>query len=282
MGESSAPQKAATTHCRSGSCPSSGGAEGTAVGGRRGRGARRKCSRSEAAVPKPACQATSSTGSSVSSSRRRASVHAPGEQPLQRRRAGLLAEAAGEGAGADAGVAGHRGDVERLGEALGRPAAGCSRNDPAGGCSRRPLDELRLAAVAVGRGDHVAGGAVADGCAAVGADDVQAEVDAGAEAGGGHHRRPRRRRARPRRPRPLGKRRQLRRGGPVGRGPRPSSRPAWARAKAPVQTESTRAPRWAAARRASSGLGRGRALEEREVAGDDDCVGARAHRGLEP
>src|SRR6476659_1175475 len=47
-----------------------------------------------------------------------------GEQPLQRRGAGLLAEAPGEGARADGGVAGHRGDVERLGEALERPAPG--------------------------------------------------------------------------------------------------------------------------------------------------------------
>ncbi len=115
------------------------------------------------------------------------------------------------------------------------------------------------------------------------ADDVQAEVDAGAEARPRSSPRLRRRRA------PSGST------STAGSAPRsssaqpqwvvarrPSSRPAWASAKAPVQTEITRAPRSAAAAQRLERL-LGRRLEDAEVGGDDDGVGAaQGARGRPP
>ena len=104
-----------------------------------------------------------------------------GEQPGQGRGAGLGAEAAGEGARRVAGVAGHVIDRERPVQVLEHPGA---RGGEAGRRVRdRALDELRLAAGAVRGDDDAAGDAVGLRRAEVGADDVQAEVDARGDAG---------------------------------------------------------------------------------------------------
>ena len=89
------------------------------------------------------------------------------------------------------------------------------------------------------RGNHVAGDPLADGGAAVFADHVQAEVDAGAQPGRRHHlsfvdvERGRVHLDPGKRLASSSAKAQW----VVAR--RPSSRPAWASAKAPVQTEST-------------------------------------------
>ena len=113
--------------------------------------ARRKCSRSEGAEPKPARAATCSTGRSVCSSRRRASStrwacsQRSGVVPVSatKRRAkvrGLTAARA-------ASVATSSGSA-RWSSAQAR--TGSSEPAPSRG-RQRPLDELRLAAVAVRR-----------------------------------------------------------------------------------------------------------------------------------
>src|SRR5580692_3482656 len=90
-----------------------------------------------------------------------------GEQPLERRRPGLGPEAAGEGARTDVGVAGHFLDAEWLGEAIAGPRAGrleragIGLTGPADGLGR--AEELRLAAVAMRRRDHVPGDRVGAG-----------------------------------------------------------------------------------------------------------------------
>jgi hypothetical protein len=106
------------------------------------------------------------------------------DQPGARRLAGLLAEAAGEGAQAHAGVTSQRWDVRR--QVLDRPGAR-SRGGLADGRRHVTLDVLCLAAVAPGRYDAVSGDRVGDLAAVVATEQVQAEVDAGAEAGAGEH-----------------------------------------------------------------------------------------------
>jgi putative intracellular protease/amidase len=105
-----------------------------------------------------------------------------------RRGAGFVAEAAGEGAGGDQGVPGERRHVERLVQSLQRPGSGGGEVGAApGGRWHGEVDELGLAAVAVGR-DHRAprerGGHL---CAVVTADDVEAEVKARRDARAGQH-----------------------------------------------------------------------------------------------
>ena len=115
-----------------------------------------------------------------------------------------------------------------------------------------PLDELSLTAVAVGRRHHAARGDRADRGAEVPADDVQGEVDPGAQPGRGHHL-PFVDEERRRVDLDLWESRRQLAGPPQWVVARlPSSRPAWASAKAPVQTEITRAPACAASRSASS------------------------------
>ena len=142
-------------------------------------------------MPKPARQATASIGSSVSSSRRRASCtrwessHCSGVVPVSSRKRRAKVR------GLTLAWRCHRGDVEGLARAaraaqlpglLQRADHAAVRDD------RGTFDELRLAALAVGRGDHVAGDPLPHRGAAVLADHVQAEVDAGAEPSRGHHR----------------------------------------------------------------------------------------------
>ena len=81
-------------------------------------------------------------------------------------------------------VPGQRGDVGR--EVLQRPGAGRG-GGLADGRGHVTLDVLRLPAVAPGRYDAVPGHRVGDLAAVVAAEQVQAEVDAGAEAGAGEH-----------------------------------------------------------------------------------------------
>ena len=96
--------------------------------------------------------------------------HALRVQPLQRRGPGLGHEPAGEGARADRRARRQRGDVERLGQVVERP--GADRLERAVVVARRqgPLDELRLAAVAVRGRDHRPRDRGADPLAVVGAD----------------------------------------------------------------------------------------------------------------
>ena len=80
--------------------------------------------------------------------------HPLGVQPLERGGPGLGDEAAGERPRADRGAVGERGDVERLVEVVERPAPDLlERAAPVAG-GQRALDELRLAALAMRRGDH--------------------------------------------------------------------------------------------------------------------------------
>ena len=106
--------------------------------------------------------------------------HALVVQPLERRGPGLGDEAAGEGARADRGAGGERGDVERLGQVLERPGAHRLERAVVVRRRQRPLDELGLAAVAVRGGDHHPGDPGSDPLAVIGADQVKAEVDPGA------------------------------------------------------------------------------------------------------
>ena len=131
--------------------------------------ARRKWSRSEAAVPKPQRQATSSTGRSDSSSSRRASStrwassHCSGVVPVSSRKRRAKVR------GLTAGVAGHRGDVEGLAEALERPAPGRLQR-AAGAAAARRLKNWAWPPSRWGARDHVAGDPLAGGGAEVVAD----------------------------------------------------------------------------------------------------------------
>ena len=158
-------------------------------GGRRA-GPRRP-RRAGAGAARPPCRsrtrrATSSTGRSVVSSSSRACStrcrvsHAPGREP------GLLAEPPGERAHAHPRLAGHRGQVDRLAEPAQRPLPG-RPGRRAGRRRQRGHDELGLPTVAPRRHDAAAGGVVGHLAAVVAAHDVQAQVDAGPDAGRGEH-----------------------------------------------------------------------------------------------
>src|SRR5689334_6387910 len=165
--------------------PSAYGLEGPAVGGRGGRGHAAEVVAQRgggAEADPPGDRLDRQVGLLEQAPRLQ---HPLREQPLQRRRPGFLAETAGEGPRADTGVARHRRHLQRLVEAFAGPAAG--RLQRAGAGRRLGLEELRLPTFTVGRRDHVPGHPLARGDAEVAADDVQAEVDAGAEAGRGEH-----------------------------------------------------------------------------------------------
>ena len=149
--------------------------------------ARRKCSRSEGAEPKPALRATCSTERSVCSSRRLASStrwacsHLSGVVPvsatnLRAKVRGLTAARARE-----------RGYVERLGEVVERP--GAHRLERAVAVARRQGRSMncdwppsRCGAATIARATRGA-----DPLAVVGADQVQAEVDPRREPGRREH-----------------------------------------------------------------------------------------------
>ena len=140
-----------------------------------------------AGVENPQRAATVSTGSSPGLE------HPPGQQhplvgePQVRRGAGLVAEPARERAGTHRRAGRERLDgvvlVERLEQLLEqrRERLGGPRTD-------RHVDVLSLAAVAVRGHHHAAGRAPGQLLAMVGADQVQAQVEARGSAGGGEHR----------------------------------------------------------------------------------------------
>ena len=131
-------------------------------------------------------RATSSTGRSVVSSSNRACStrcrvsHAPGVSPVSSRNRRVNVRTLIRA------CAGHRGQVDRLAEPALRPLPGRSGRGP-GRRRQRGHDELRLAAVAPRRHDAAAGRVVGHLAAVVAAHDVQAQVDAGPDAGRGEH-----------------------------------------------------------------------------------------------
>ncbi|GAA3802601.1 hypothetical protein GCM10022403_040860 [Streptomyces coacervatus] len=111
-------------------------------------------------------------------------LHALLGEPLAGADADLLAEAAGEGADGHGLLCGHVAQLDRLVQ----PAQGPGARSPRGrqlGLGHRALDVLRLTAVAVRWYDGAAGDVVGDGRAVVAAHHVQAQVDAGGDAGRG-------------------------------------------------------------------------------------------------
>ncbi|GAA2482399.1 hypothetical protein GCM10010276_19490 [Streptomyces longisporus] len=111
-------------------------------------------------------------------------LHALLGEPLAWADAGLFAEAAGEGADRHGLLRGHVPELDRLVQAAQGPGAGGRRGRRLG-LGDRALDVLRLAAVAVRGYDRAAGDLVGDGGAVVAAHHVQAQVDAGGDAGRG-------------------------------------------------------------------------------------------------
>jgi hypothetical protein len=105
-------------------------------------------------------------------------------QPLHRRRARRRPEPPGEGPRADVRLAGHLLDRDGLVEVLDGPVEGAADRVVLRGDGQRGVDELGLAAVALGRHDHPAGEGVGHLGAVVDADQVQAQVDARRGAGG--------------------------------------------------------------------------------------------------
>ncbi len=98
--------------------------------------------------------------------------------------AGLVAEAAGEGAGGHQGAARERVDAVLLGDVLEDP--GEQRPEGVGvAVGDGPRDVLRLAAVAVRRYDGAPGDHARHGCAVLLPPDVQAGVEPGGGAGAG-------------------------------------------------------------------------------------------------
>src|SRR5579885_1954268 len=93
------------------------------------------------------------------------------QQPAPGAQAGLLPEPAGEGTHAHPRVGREPGQVERLLEVLERPRPGRPGRRVAER-GQRPLDELRLAAVAPGRYDTAPGRAVGHLAAVVAAHDM--------------------------------------------------------------------------------------------------------------
>ena len=135
------------------------------------------------------------------------------------------------------------------------PRAGVGQSGSAGG--KGSFEKLRLSSVSVRSDDHAARDAGCLVCAEVDADDVQAEIDASGDTSAGHHLSS------------VDKEnitidlhggvsgRELVGVAPVCGGAATVENPAAASANAPVQTETTRAPRSAASRSARMICGAG-------------------------